>query len=115
MTVQVEPRVQVCPLTVAAAFTSAPFGMPVRLVPTPEAGVPSAGAVIVGEVRVLLVKVWMPVKVTSVEGLRLNCANVRGVVPTVTTSEVRTHWVLAFAVPLITGIAPVLFISDGES
>src|SRR5260221_13581571 len=41
-------------------------GRPVRLVATPDAGVPSAGAVIVGEVKVLLVSVSVEARPTSV-------------------------------------------------
>ena len=73
-----------------------------RFVPTPDAGVPSIGPVKVGEVRVLLVRVWMPVRVTSVEGLRLNCANVsvRQSPLSPMKGESRTHRVLVrFAVP----------------
>ena len=41
-------------------------GNPVTLVITPEAGVPSAGVVITGDVSVLLVSVWTPVSVATV-------------------------------------------------
>lgn len=48
------------PVTLIAA-------VPVRLVTTPEAGVPRAGVVSVGEVSVLFVRVWESVRVATTE------------------------------------------------
>ena len=52
--------------------------------------------------------------VKIVDGFKLNWAYVSGSVPIVFTADVSSHDVSAFSVPLTTGIAPVLLISDGE-
>ena len=46
--------------------------VPVRLVATPDAGVPKAGVVNIGEVRVLLVSVSVPVLVTRLVGVMMS-------------------------------------------
>ena len=45
--------------------------VPVKFVTTPEAGVPSAGAVITGLVRVLFVSVWVLVAVVMLLGVMI--------------------------------------------
>lgn len=52
-------------MPVPSPDTPVEIGRPVRLVATPEAGVPSTGAVITGPVSVLLVSVCVATKVTS--------------------------------------------------
>ena len=62
--VTADPRADVTPVPVPTKPVA--IGSPVALVRLSAVGVPSEGATSVGEVRVLLVRVWVDVKVTKV-------------------------------------------------